>query len=280
MEMELEIRHAPDPVRFPRMNTSELREAFLVENLFITGSPRFVYSHVDRAVIGGIAPGQEKIKLETSKELAADYFTQRREVGVINIGHEGVAEIEGVEYKLANRDALYIGRGNRQIFFGSRDAAAPARFYLISYPAHTAFPTTQAKKSEAEPARLGSPIQANARTIYKYIHPAGIKSCQLVMGFTELEPGSVWNSMPPHTHARRSEVYMYFDLGPEAMVVHCMGDPRETRHLVLREGQAVISPSWSIHAGVGTQNYTFIWAMGGENQEFGDMDAAPIDTLR
>ena len=177
----------------------------------------------------------QKIKLETSKELASDYFTQRREIGVINIGQEGVVEVEGVEYKLANRDALYIGRGNQQIFFGSCDTAVPARFYLVSYPAHKVCPTAQARKSEAEPARLGSQIQANARTIYKYIHPEGIKSCQLVMGFTELESGSVWNTMPVHTHERRSEIYLYFDLPGDALVVHCLGRPDETRQAVFED---------------------------------------------
>jgi 4-deoxy-L-threo-5-hexosulose-uronate ketol-isomerase len=278
--MELDIRHAPDPVRFTRMNTAELRESLLIENLFVPGTLKMVYSHVDRAILGGATPLEQPLKLESSKELAAEYFTQRREIGVINIGQEGMVVVDGKEYPLANRDLLYIGRGNREILFQSCSAATPARFYLVSYPAHTAFPCAVGRKSEAEPAHLGSQAQANQRTIYKFIHPAGIRSCQLVMGFTELESGSVWNTMPPHTHARRSEVYLYFDMAPESMVIHCMGEPQETRHLVIRDSQAVISPSWSIHAGVGTQNYTFIWAMGGENQEFGDMDAAPIDTLK
>lgn len=278
--MELEIRHAPDPVRFARMNTAEMREAFLLENLFVPGSLRMVYSHVDRAIIGAATPELDPLRLEASKELAAEFFTQRRELGIINIGGEGSIRVEGKEYWLANRDALYVGRGNREVSFHCGNSGSTPRFYFVSYPAHAAFPTVHTRKSEAEPTRLGSPAQANQRTIYKYIHPAGIRSCQLVMGFTELETGSVWNTMPPHTHARRSEVYLYFDLSADAMIIHCMGDPRETRHLVVRDKQAVISPSWSIHAGVGTQAYTFVWAMGGENQEFSDMDAAPIDTLR
>jgi 4-deoxy-L-threo-5-hexosulose-uronate ketol-isomerase len=278
--MEFEIRHPPDPVRFTRMNTAEMREALLLEKLFSPGSLRMVYSHVDRAIIGAATPESDPLRLETSKELAAEFFTQRRELGIINIGPEGSVRVEGKEYLLANRDALYVGRGNREVIFQRGPSGTIPRFYFLSYPAHATLPTVQARKSDAEPTRLGSLAQANQRTIYKYIHPAGIRSCQLVMGFTELELGSVWNTMPPHTHARRSEVYLYFDLASDAMIIHCMGDPQETRHLVVRDQQAVISPSWSIHAGVGTQAYTFVWAMGGENQEFGDMDAAPIDTLR
>lgn len=278
--MNMEVRHAPDPVRFTRMNTQELRESLLIENLFIPGELKLIYSHIDRAIVGGAVPTAETLPLPTCKELAADYFTMRREIGIMNIGQEGIVRVEGRDYVLANRDALYIGRGNREISFQSKDPGHPARFYMVSYPAHVQYPTQHAKKAEAEPSRLGCQAQANVRTIYKYIHPAGIKSCQLVMGFTELEVGSVWNTLPPHTHARRSEVYCYFDFPQDAMVVHCMGAPDETRHLIVREGQAVLSPSWSIHAGAGSQNYTFIWAMGGENQEFGDMDAAPITQIR
>jgi 4-deoxy-L-threo-5-hexosulose-uronate ketol-isomerase len=275
----MEVRHSPDMIRFSRMNTAELREAFLIEDLFPFHSFRLVYSHIDRAIVGGTSPGEKPLTLETSKELAASYFTERREIGVLNIGQEGCVLVNGKSYPLANRDALYIGRGNPDIAFQSKDPQKPARFYLASYPAHRSFPTAHARKSDAEPASLGSLAGSNQRVIYKYIHPAGIPSCQLVMGFTELAPGSVWNTMPPHTHPRRSEVYMYFDLAPDAAVIHCMGDPRETRHLVVRDGQAVLSPSWSIHAGAGTSNYTFVWAMGGENQEFSDMDAASIASL-
>ncbi len=276
----MDVRHSPDMVRFSRMNTAELREAFLIEDLFPQDAFRLVYSHIDRAIVGGISPGQSPVGLPTSRELAANYFTERREIGILNLGAEGSVRVGKEEFLMANRDALYVGRGNPEISFCSSDSRKPARFYLVSYPAHLALPTRQARKSDAEPAHLGSSAGANERTIYKYIHPAGIPSCQLVMGFTELAPGSVWNTMPPHTHPRRSEVYMYFDLAPGAAVIHCMGDPQETRHLVVRDGQAVLSPSWSIHAGVGTSHYTFVWAMGGENQEFGDMDAAPIESLR
>jgi 4-deoxy-L-threo-5-hexosulose-uronate ketol-isomerase len=211
--------------------------------------------------------------------MAAEYFAERREIGVINIGAEGIVRVDGTEYPMAYKDALYIGRGVKEIIFSSRESDKLAMFYFVSYPAHKEFPTTYAKFSDAEPVRLGSLKDANKRTIYKYIHPNGIKSCQLVMGLTELEEGSVWNTMPPHTHQRRSEVYMYFNLDPDAMVIHLMGQPEETRHIIMRNRQAVLNPSWSIHAGGGTQNYTFIWAMGGENQVFDDMDGVTVKAL-
>ncbi len=198
---------------------------------------------------------------------------------MINIGCEGTVTVDGSEFTMARLDALYIGRGSRDIAFASADAANPARFYLVSYPAHAAHPTTHARIADAEPVRLGSSKECNERTIYKYIHPAGIKSCQLVMGCTQLEGGSVWNTMAPHTHERRSEVYMYFDLAETAAVFHFMGQPQETRHIVVRDGQVVISPSWSIHAGAGTTNYSFVWAMGGENQDFTDTDGIQVGTI-
>jgi 4-deoxy-L-threo-5-hexosulose-uronate ketol-isomerase len=211
--------------------------------------------------------------------MATEFFAERREVGVINIGMDGVIRIDGKGYSMAHKDALYIGRGAREVEFVGRSADKPAVFYFVSYPAHKEFPTSHAKFSDAEPVKLGNQKDANKRTIHKYIHPNGIKSSQLVMGLTELEEGSVWNTMPPHTHQRRSEVYMYFNLDPNAMVVHLMGQPEETRHLVIRNRQAVLSPSWSIHAGVGTQSYSFIWAMGGENQVFDDMDGVGVKDL-
>lgn len=275
----MEVRYAPDPIRFELMNTAELRESFLVQNLFVPGEISMVYSDIDRVIIGGAMPEGDSLKLEAGEELKAEFFAQRREIGVINIGGDGKIIVDGTEYPMVKLDALYIGRGSKDIAFASDSADAPARFYFISYPAHTEYPTTHSKIADAEPVKLGSLAQSNARTINKYIHPAGIKSCQLVMGCTLLEEGSVWNTMAPHTHERRSEVYMYFNLDENDVVFHFMGDPSETRHLVVRDGEVVISPSWSIHAGAGTRNYAFVWAMGGENQDFSDMDGVAVRDL-
>jgi 4-deoxy-L-threo-5-hexosulose-uronate ketol-isomerase len=263
------------------MTTAELRESFLVEDLFEPGAVNLLYTDVDRAVIGSIVPTDKKLVLPTSKaQLASEYFAERREIGLINTGAAGNVIVDGKPYPMESRDGLYIGRGNRQIEFESRDKSDPARFFLMSYPAHTAHPTTHIKRASAEAVELGSVRDANQRTIYKYIHPKGIASCQLVMGFTELKEGSIWNTMPPHTHSRRTEVYLYFNVDPAARVFHMMGMPQETRHLVVKNGHAVISPSWSIHAGAGTRGYSFIWAMGGENQIFDDMDAVAVGELR
>jgi 4-deoxy-L-threo-5-hexosulose-uronate ketol-isomerase len=277
----MEVRYAPNIEHYKRMTTDELRKAFLVDSIFKDGEINMVYSDVDRAVIGSAVPLKNKLKLEASKkELASDYFAERREIGVINIGADGSIYADGKEYSMAHKDALYIGRGTKSIEFASKDAAKPARFYFISYPSHKEFPTTHAKFSDAEPAKLGSQKEANKRTIYKYIHMNGIKSSQLVMGLTELDEGNIWNTMPAHTHQRRSEIYLYFNLEKNSALFHFMGEPDETRHIVIRNEQAVISPSWSIHAGAATQNYTFIWAMGGENQAFDDMDVVPLTELR
>jgi 4-deoxy-L-threo-5-hexosulose-uronate ketol-isomerase len=253
----MEVRYAPDPQRFERLNTAEVRQSFLVDDLFVPGELKLVYSDIDRLVIGSALPTTTPLSLEAGPELAADYFAQRREIGAFNIGGPGGVRVDGQEYPVAN----------------------PARFYLISLPAHTSYPTQHAGLEVADPVHLGTQAEANRRTIYKYVHPQGIQSCQLVMGFTELAEGSVWNTMAAHTHERRSEVYMYFDLEGDALVFHFMGQPHETRHIVVREGQAVISPSWSIHAGAGTSNYCFVWAMGGENQDFGDMDAIGMEEI-
>jgi 4-deoxy-L-threo-5-hexosulose-uronate ketol-isomerase len=275
----MDVRYPPDPKSFERMNTTEIRHIFLIDDLFVPGELKLVYSHVDRMVIGSAVPSSVSLQLEAGPELAADYFTQRREIGAINIGAQGSIKVDGQEYTMANRDVLYIGQGSREIEFSTADANHPARFYLISLPAHTSYPTRLAKQEAAEPVRLGSQAESNQRVIYKCIHPQGIRSCQLVMGFTDLAEGSVWNTMAAHTHERRSEVYMYFDLPKDAVVFHLLGQRHETRHIVVRDGQAVISPSWSLHAGAGTRNYGFVWAMGGENQEFGDMDAVGMDQL-
>ncbi len=279
-ESIMEVRHPADPVRFQRMTSEELRKTFLVENLFQPGEIAMVYSHIDRAIVGSVVPTNKPLRLEASKkEMAAEYFAQRREIGVINIGGDGSILVDGKEFTMKNRDGLYIGRGSKEIDFSSNNPGEPAKFYFVSYPAHRDFPTTHAKIADALPAKLGSLKDSNQRTIYKYIHPAGIKSSQLVMGLTQLEEGSVWNTMPAHTHQRRSEIYMYFDLDQDSLVFHFMGDPGETRHIVIRDGQAVISPSWSIHSGAGSRNYTFIWSMGGENQDFDDMDWVEMENL-
>jgi 4-deoxy-L-threo-5-hexosulose-uronate ketol-isomerase len=226
--------------------------------------------------VGSAVPTGQPLPLEAGAELRADYFAERRELGAFNIGEQGSITVDGQEYSMAHREMLYIGRGSQEITFASTDAAHPARFYLISLPAHKAYPTTHTSQAQANRLDLGSKEAANERTIFQYIHEGGVPSCQLVMGFTEMAVGSVWNTMPAHTHERRSEVYLYFNLADDNVVLHLMGQPQETRHIVVRDGQVAISPSWSIHAGAGTSNYCFVWAMGGENQAFSDMDPAPF----
>ena len=275
----METRYAADPVRFEIMDTTELRENFLIEDLFTEGEITLVYSNVDRVIVGGAVPTAAALKLEAGEELKTEYFTERREIGVLNYGGDGSVTVDGTKYPMVKLDALYIGRGSKDIEFTSVSGENPARFYLVSYPAHATHPTTHAKIADAEPVRLGSSKECNERTIYKYVHPAGIQSCQLVMGCTLMEEGSVWNTMAPHTHERRSEVYMYFDLADGAGVFHFMGQPHETRHLTVRNQQVVISPSWSIHSGAGTTNYSFVWAMGGENQDFTDMDGIVVGNI-
>jgi 4-deoxy-L-threo-5-hexosulose-uronate ketol-isomerase len=269
-----------DPHRCSHMTTHELRSCFLVEDLFVPGEMRLAYCDADRAVVGAAVPTSKPLTLGTDDALRSAYFTERRELGVLNIGAKGTITVEGMRFELNNLDCLYIGRGNREIQLESASADAPAQFYLLSYPAHVTYPNTLIKRSDVEPLRLGAEATCNKRALYKYIHPNGIKSCQLVMGFTQMEPGSAWNTMPPHTHLRRSEVYLYFNIAPEARVFHFMGEPTETRHLVVADKQAVLAPSWSIHAGVGTTSYAFCWGMGGENQAFDDMDQLAIAQLK
>jgi 4-deoxy-L-threo-5-hexosulose-uronate ketol-isomerase len=276
----MQVRYVADGVRFQRMTTDELRKAFLVDELFEQEQLQLLYVEVDRCIVGSAVPGRTPLALQSARELSADYFCERRELGVLNIGAKGTVTADGEKYVMESKDGLYIGRGTREILFSSDDPDHPALFYLVSFPAHTTYPTRHAKWSDAEAQKLGSAEGANARTIYRYIHERGIQSCQLVMGFTVLEPGSVWNTMPPHTHERRMEVYLYFDMEPSARVFHLMGSMQETRHLVIANRQAVISPSWSIHSGVGTSRYTFCWGMGGENQRFEDMDGIEIGDLR
>jgi 4-deoxy-L-threo-5-hexosulose-uronate ketol-isomerase len=277
----MDVRYVADQVRYQTMTTDELRNSFLVEKLFKEEQVYLLYTDVDRAIVGSAVPTSTKLMLEASKkEMSAEYFTQRREIGIINIGFKGVITVDGQKYELENRDGLYIGRGSKQIEFESVDSKNPAQYYLLSYPAHTDYPTSLAKKANANPVHLGSQEEANKRTIYQYIHENGVQSCQLVMGFTQLEPGSIWNTMSAHTHQRRTEIYMYFDMGKDDLVFHFMGKPEATKHLVIRNGQAVLSPSWSLHSGAGTHNYAFIWGMGGENQEFTDMDGIAMDNLK
>ncbi|HTR80994.1 MAG TPA: 5-dehydro-4-deoxy-D-glucuronate isomerase [Bacteroidota bacterium] len=276
----MEVRYTADPHATRKLSTEEIRKMFMVDTLFKPGTVAMVYSDVDRSIIGSAAPEGERLKLLSSKkEMAAEYFLERREMGIINIGKDGYVKADGKEYPMAYKDALYIGRGTKEVEFGSRSSKEPAAFYFASYPAHKDFPTVHAAFVDVEHAPMGSVKDSNKRTINKYIHPNGIKSCQLVMGLTELEEGSVWNTMPVHTHQRRSEIYMYFNLAEPAILFHLMGEPGETRHIVVRNRQAVISPSWSIHSGVGTQNYSFIWAMGGENQAFDDMDWVEMKSI-
>jgi 4-deoxy-L-threo-5-hexosulose-uronate ketol-isomerase len=240
-----------------------------------------VYSELDRAIAGSAVPQDGELFLESSKkEMGAEYFTERREIGIINIGGKGYVKIDNSTYNMDPKDGLYIGKGSYKIYFGSTDKKNSAAFYFVSYPAHQTYPAELVKFESAMATHLGTQKDCNERTIHKYIHPDGVHSCQLVMGLTELEEGCVWNTMPAHTHQRRSEVYMYFNLGEDGFVVHMMGEPTETKHIVIRDKQAVINPSWSIHSGVGVRNYTFIWAMGGENQVFDDMDWVAPKTLK
>ncbi len=275
----MKIVQMADAVRYPRMTTVELRETFLLEGLFTPGEIAARYVDLDRTVIGGAVPTSSPIRLETYPELRAEYFLERRELGVLNVGGEGLVQVDGTSFTMDKLDCLYVGRESRAVGFTSADAARPAAFYLLSYPAHTVYPTKLVKFSELKPVHLGSEETCNKRSIYKAIFLDGIQSCQLVMGFTLLAAGSNWNTMPPHTHMRRSEVYFYFDVDPEQRVLHLMGPADETRHLVMSDRDVVVSPGWSIHAGVGTKSYGFCWGMGGENQRYDDMDVLTIADL-
>ncbi|HUY95192.1 MAG TPA: 5-dehydro-4-deoxy-D-glucuronate isomerase [Terracidiphilus sp.] len=269
-----------DPQRYPRMTTQELRDTFLLSGLDRPGSITLCYLDLDRAVVGMAVPVDQPIALPAPPELRAEYFTERREFGALNVGGAGAVHVDGVAHELNNLDLVYIGRGHPDVRFASKDPGNPAAFYLLSYPAHAPHPVTVIRKEAAQPSELGSAETCNRRTVYKYVHADGAKSCQLVMGVTHLHPGSAWNTMPPHTHMRRSEIYFYFDLPDDARVFHLMGPADETRHIVIQNREAVASPGWSIHAGVGTSAYKFCWGMGGENQDYADMDPAPIATLR
>lgn len=269
-----------DPVRYTNMTTAQIRDTFLIDALYEPGSLRQAYVDLDRAVVGMAAPLGSPISLPADQALHAQYFTERRELGALNIGGDGIIRVDGERHSLKNLDCLYIGRGSREITFDSVDPESPAVFYLLSYLAHASHPTVLVRKEDASPVELGSAETCNHRTVCKYIYLEGAKSCQLVMGVTHLHPGSAWNTMPSHTHMRRSEIYMYFNLAQEARVFHLMGPADETRHIVMKDRDVVVSPGWSIHAGMGTQAYSFCWGMGGENQDYGDMDPVPLHSLR
>ncbi|HTE24572.1 5-dehydro-4-deoxy-D-glucuronate isomerase [Flavitalea sp.] len=276
----MEIRFQNSPAEVTMMDTGELRNNFLVEDLIQDDLVVFLYSHYDRVIIGGAKPVNRELSLDNDPELRADYFLERREIGIINVGGPGTVSVDGTRYELNKLDTLYAGKGVREVIFSSADKTAPASFFLMSAPAHQTYPTRKMSKEEASPANMGEVETANKRTIYKYIHADGMQSCQLVMGLTVLATGSVWNTMPAHTHTRRMEAYFYFDVPEQHRVFHFMGEPLETRHLLIANHQAVLSPPWSIHSGCGTSNYAFIWGMAGENYTFTDMDAVPIPELR
>lgn len=274
-----EVRYSASNKDVKGYDTKRLREEFHIGGLFKKDEIKLVYSHYDRLIAGSACPVEKELKLEAGKEIGATYFLERRELGIINIGGNGIVFLDGIEYELGPRDGLYVGMGTKDIIFKSVDGQKPAKFYINSAPAHRPYPTVKIDINKANPVHTGSQEQLNERTIYQYIHPDVCQSCQLLMGMTVLKEGCVWNTMPCHTHDRRMEVYFYFDMPDDAFVVHMMGEPHETRHIIMRNEEAVISPSWSIHMGVGTQRYTFIWGMAGENQTFTDMDHIDVKEL-
>lgn len=274
-----EFRYAHHPEDAKNYTTEKLRDEFLIKDLFQNNQIKLVYTMYDRLIVGGIMPVDKALSLETIDELKAPYFLERRELGIINVGGKGKVTVDGSVYELDNKEALYIGKGNKEVIFEAQNGEQPY-FYINSAPAHHAFPTKKITKAEAEIVELGDAKYANRRTINKLIVNSVLETCQLQMGMTELHEGSVWNTMPSHTHTRRMEAYFYFDLEEGQTVSHFMGQPSETRHIFLQNRDAVISPEWSIHSGVGTSNYTFIWGMAGENMDYGDMDAVKTDELK
>lgn len=283
----MELRTAASPRDVKHYTTERLREEFMIQGLFASDEIKLVYSHIDRIITGAAMPVSKELELTAGQELRAEYFLQRREMGIINIAGDGIITIDGQKYEVKFKEGMYIGMGTRKITFESKDSSHPAKFYINSAPAHKTYPTVLIKPSgkseegvvivkEENKVELGSMEDSNHRVICKYILPGQVDSCQLVMGMTKLEPGSVWNTMPCHTHDRRMEVYLYFEMQEDAFVTHYMGEPNETRHIVMRNEEAVISPSWSIHSGCGSKAYTFIWGMVGENQDFDDMDGVAM----
>ena len=276
--MEERFQNHPEEVK--KMDTGQLRSAFAITDLMKNGEIHFVYSHYDRMIISGVVPADKEIKLNNDSALKSNYFLERREMGIINVGGDGTVTADGIDYSLSKLDCLYLGKGTKEFSFKSIDNSKPANFYLLSSPAHHAYENKLMKNADAIADHLGDSSTSNERTIYKYIHENGIKSCQLVMGLTILKEGNVWNTMPAHTHTRRMEVYFYFDVKEDQRVFHFMGKPDETRHIVLGNNEAVLSAPWSIHSGCGTSSYSFIWGMAGENQSFADMDFIEIRNLK
>lgn len=268
------------PKEYVRMDTKELRENFLIETIFEKDKASIFYTHYDRMIVGGIMPISQEVSLPEGKLISSEYFLERREIGIINVGGSGELIADGTSYPMDNKDGIYIGRGIKKVSFKSKDSKNPAKFYYNSSPSHIEYPTVKITFKDAVPNPLGEDVLSNKRTIYQYVHPKVCQSAQLLMGLTILAPGNMWNTMPCHTHDRRMETYFYFDIKEGSKVFHLMGEPTETRHLVVGESQVALSPSWSIHSGVGTGAYTFIWAMAGENQDFTDMDFIDMETLR
>lgn len=285
----MEVRTACSPKDVKGYTTGRLREEFLIQNLFEEGAIRFVYSHIDRIIIGAAVPGKRELTLSSGEELRSEYFLERRELGVINIGGDGVMIVDGRRYEIKTWEGMYVGKGTKEVVFESKGGGEPAKFYFNSCPAHVAYPTVHIRPEgveeqgvvvikEENKVEMGCLEDSNHRVINKYIVAGQVQSCQLAMGLTRLFPGSVWNTMPAHTHDRRMEVYLYFGIDEDAFAVHYMGEPEETRHIIVRNQEVVLSPSWSIHSGCGTKAYTFIWGMCGENQDYGDMD--PVENRR
>ncbi|WP_129788703.1 5-dehydro-4-deoxy-D-glucuronate isomerase [Promicromonospora panici] len=294
----MEQRYATAPDQVPGMTTDDLRRHYLVPGLFVDDEIRTVYTHHDRVVLGGISPVSAPLTLPGFPEIRSERFFEHREAGIVNVGGPGTITVDGTEHHLGHGSCLYVGRGAADVVLASDEPitldgggptaaeggptaeAGPARFYLFSAPAHTAYPTTLVPAGQGTVRELGDPLTSNRRTLNQYIHENGVRSCQVVMGVTTLHPGSMWNTMPAHTHDRRTECYLYFDLPGEARVLHVLGEPTETRHLVVADREAIIAPSWSVHSGVGTASYSFVWAMAGENQAFDDMDGFDVATMR
>ena len=280
MDGDMEVRFAVGPEETKGFDTQQLIDNFLVKDLMVADKLKLVYTHYDRVIVGGAVPVSKTLTLPNHPELRAEYFLERRELGIINVGGKGTVTADGKKFEVDKLSCLYLGKGTQKVSFTSASKKNPAVFYLLSSPAHATHPNAMFTKEQASPVELGAVETANKRTVYKYIHLDGLKSCQLVMGLTVLAPGSVWNSIPPHTHTRRMEVYLYFDLPEGQRLFHFMGNPMETRHMVMTNNEAVISPPWSTHFGCGTTNYGFIWGMAGENLVYTDMDPAPVPTLK
>jgi 4-deoxy-L-threo-5-hexosulose-uronate ketol-isomerase len=275
MATPIEQRYATNPAQIPGMTTADLRDTYLIPEVFVPGEIRLTYTHHDRIVLGGATPAGGVLELGGYPEIRSDYFLEHRELGIVNVGGTGTVTADGEVYELVTGACLYLGRGIREVSF----AGASAQFYLFSAPAHTAYPAALVSPGQGTVRELGDQVTSNRRTLNQYIHANGIPSCQIVMGVTQLHPGSMWNTMPAHTHDRRTECYLYFDVPEDARVIHLLGERQETRHVVVADRQAIISPSWSLHSGVGSAAYSFVWAMAGENQTFDDMDPAPVTDL-